>query len=401
MVKRLTHEFVEQEFSKAGYTLLSKYSRCDTRMDFICDKGHNHAITWDNFKAGKRCASCAGNVRLSHEFIKCEFEKVGYTLLSDSYLNNYSLLDFVCNKGHKHKITWREFNSGSRCAHCIGRIVTHEQVESEFARDGYTLLSGSYLNNRSLLDFMCPAGHRHRISWDAFKKGNRCGICSGLIVSHSKVQQAFDAANYTLHSTYKDCHTLLRFTCDKGHKHKISWSRFAQGRRCGICANNKKIENEVISKAFQDAGYTLLSEYVNHKWPLSFICDRGHHHRILWNKFSKGHRCTLCYGRTGGFDPSKPGILYYLKFVKNGMSFYKIGITNLSIEKRYARDPIPYKVLMEKTFIFGDMAKKEEKRILRKHKKYRYKGAPILINGNTELFTRDVLNLDTDSLRVG
>ena len=34
-----------------------------------------------------------------------------------------------------------------------------------------------------------------------------------------------------------------------------------------------------------------------------------------------------------------------------------------------------------------------EKEILRKYKQYRYKGNPLLVSGNTELFSVDIFNL--------
>ena len=40
-----------------------------------------------------------------------------------------------------------------------------------------------------------------------------------------------------------------------------------------------------------------------------------------------------------------------------------------------------------------DITNKRSKEILRKYKQYRYKGNPLLVSGNTELFSVDIFNL--------
>ena len=75
---------------------------------------------------------------------------------------------------------------------------------------------------------------------------------------------------------------------------------------------------------------------------------------------------------------------------------YKIGVTNNTIDQRFnLKDLSIIEVLNTSDYIVGEGAYTEEQRILREFKKYRYTGPKILAsNGNTELFTRDVLELD-------
>ena len=48
-MRKLTYEFVKEQFEKEGYTLLSeKYINCFTKLDYICPKGHKHSISWEN-----------------------------------------------------------------------------------------------------------------------------------------------------------------------------------------------------------------------------------------------------------------------------------------------------------------------------------------------------------------
>ena len=39
-------------------------------------------------------------------YIKEQFEKEGYTLLTTEYINNKQKLDYICPKGHKNTIRW-------------------------------------------------------------------------------------------------------------------------------------------------------------------------------------------------------------------------------------------------------------------------------------------------------
>ena len=64
MGKRLTYEFVKSNFEKEGYVLLSeKYVNNSTKLDCICPKGHHTTMTWGNWKYGYRCKYCAKNVK--------------------------------------------------------------------------------------------------------------------------------------------------------------------------------------------------------------------------------------------------------------------------------------------------------------------------------------------------
>ena len=177
--KKLTIEYVKEQFEKEGYTLLStKYINSSEKLESICDKGHKHSISWSKFKQGRRCGVCSGHIKLTYEFVKSEFEKCGYTLLSTKYINNSEKLDYICNRGHKHSISWNKFSRGRRCGVCFGsKKLTYEYVKSEFEKEGYTLLSKEYIGNTSKLDYICPNGHTRSITWHDFDAGKRCKLC--------------------------------------------------------------------------------------------------------------------------------------------------------------------------------------------------------------------------------
>ncbi|KKN59903.1 hypothetical protein LCGC14_0537280 [marine sediment metagenome] len=65
--------------------------------------------------------------KLTYEFIKSEFENENYQLLSDDYINARIKLDYICPKGHRHSITWNRFQSGRRCWYCANEKLSERQ----------------------------------------------------------------------------------------------------------------------------------------------------------------------------------------------------------------------------------------------------------------------------------
>jgi len=116
--------------------------------------------------------------KLTIEFVKKEFEKENYIFLTKEYKNNKQKLNYICPKGHEHFIIWAAWQQGVRCPYCAGLAKpTIEFVEKEFEKEGYILLTKEYKNARSKLNYICPNGHEHNISWDNWKKVARCPSC--------------------------------------------------------------------------------------------------------------------------------------------------------------------------------------------------------------------------------
>lgn len=108
-----------------------------------------------------------------------------------------------------------------------------------------------------------------------------------------------------------------------------------------------------------------------------------------------GHGCPAC--APGGFDPDLPAIVYYIRIDTLDGVFYKIGITNLSVRKRYpdSSDWARITILREWSYEVGAEAAAHEKRVLKEHLDSRYSGPRVLSRvGVTEVFNCDVLELD-------
>jgi hypothetical protein len=239
--KKITYELVRNSFEKEGYTLLSKeYINYMIKLNYICSKGHEHDSTWNNWQQGKRCPTCAGQTKPTVEQVRKSFEKEEYTLLSKEYKNAYTKLDYVCSKGHKHKIVWGNWQQGQRCPFCYGNIKpTIEQVKMSFEKENYILLSEKYVNSYTKLDYICPKGHQHSIKWNHWQQGQRCTVCVGNAkLTIEQVREELKKENYILVSDkYINGYTKLEYICSEKHKHSIRWDDWKQGIRCPTCAD--------------------------------------------------------------------------------------------------------------------------------------------------------------------
>ncbi len=110
---------------------------------------------------------------------------------------------------------------------------------------------------------------------------------------HEVVSEAFAEVGYELLGEYEHSKTPIKFRCDKGHEHTMSWWAFKQGHRCGACAS-KRVTTEEVKAAFSSIGCEMLGEYVNNSTPIKFRCDKGHEYQITWAKFRQGQRCGIC-----------------------------------------------------------------------------------------------------------
>lgn len=107
--------------------------------------------------------------------------------------------------------------------------------------------------------------------------------------------------------------------------------------------------------------------------------------------------CPNCARR--GYIPAKGGWLYYIKFhTDTDVVFFKIGITNGSVEKRISRlglnkNTIP-SIVWQMWFDDGHVPPLIERNILNKHKNMQLINAHNhMRNGFSETFSRDVLHL--------
>lgn len=172
---------------------------------------------------------------------------------------------------------------------------------------------------------------------------------------------------------------------------------------CGILVSSdarRLTTEQFITKARMVHGdrydYSLV-EYVTNRKKVKIICsDHGLFLQAPNDHIDQKSGCADC--AQTGFNPSKPGLLYYLAITTDdGGTRYKIGITNLSVEERFpAADLARIRVVKIWRFAVGSVAAERESEILNQFSGDRYYGPNLLVGaGNSELFTHDILGLDS------
>ena len=210
LIPQIDTKYIRKQFEKEGYQLLSpEYKNAFQKLNYICPKGHNHNITWRAWKQGQRCFHC--NIlkkRHTIEFIRSKFEKEEYQLLTTKYKNAFQKLEYICPKGHKHHITWVSWYNGNRCYFCSNHIKpTIEQIRKEFEEEGYQLLTDNYIRGAQKLKYICPKGHKHAITWNDWHHSKaRCYYCNES-KGEKRVAKFLDShnINYSSQKMYNDC----------------------------------------------------------------------------------------------------------------------------------------------------------------------------------------------------
>jgi hypothetical protein len=226
----------------------------------------------------------------------------------------------------------------------------YEYVKTYFEENSCILLSTEYKNQLQKLDYMCVCGNKSTISFNAFKRGQRCSKC-GAIKSHKnsrrtieEVRSIFKSEGCKLISTnYKNNKQMLDYICSCGTPHQIRLNDFLNGVRCKNCFKNtiskaKKLSYEFVKKEFEKRNCILLStEYNGSNEKLKFICECGNEGETTYNNFIHADvRCSECYKRK---FREKIGLSY--EYVKE--QFEKSGCKLLSTEYINSNTLLDYK----------------------------------------------------------
>ena len=406
MKRKISIEIVRSYAHNNGDTLVSEeYINSREKLTFKCPFNHVFLKSWAKYNSGQRCSVCSANNRgskrrLSQEYIVSEINKTGELFIEGEYLNGKSKLTLKCKKqGHLYTTIWNRFCYGSRCGICANNTrLELDEVRRRALLVGSELISTEYKNKYDKLHFRClKAGHEYWTSLDSISLGSRCGYCCrNKPLAYEYVQSEIEKCDYKLISkTYIDAQHKLEIECSKGHKYFVTWGHFSQGKRCPHCCHSAPVFHEDVVKYIESSGYALLKgTYKNNRTKMLLLCPEGHKYWCTWDTFSRGVRCSSC--TEYGFNPNKPGSLYYAKIQTEIGHLYKIGITNRTPYLRLKELSLPSTLLWHKPYLFGYMAYEEEQVILKKFAKYKidnpdFKG----IDGASEMFTEDVLMKDT------
>ena len=138
-------------------------------------------------------------------------------------------------------------------------------------------------------------------------------------------------------------------------------------------------------------GYFALPESFTVKEKVKIYCPKHGSWMVTPHSLKSGRGCHACSGQISSSQPAK---CYYARIEHySGRVFWKIGVTGKKRSSSLWKSN--YTILKEWKFKNGLKARKKEQRILKKYKEHLFNGDfEVLKQGNSELFTKDVLGLE-------
>lgn len=342
------------DYSKAVYVAAK------SMVTIICPE-HGDFEQWPaNHYIGHGCSECGGNKPLTLDRFIERAQKAHrgrYDYSRVELRNVESKVEIICPDHGSFLQRPASHLKGFGCGRC-GRIETAKKLSHprerflEDARrahgDRYDYSQAVYVNALSKVTIVCPDHGAFRQKPANHIRDIGCPVCGTESMAAKRVRTTED------------------FVCEARavHGDRYDYSRVAYR------SSHAKVEIVCAQHG------SFWTSPVNH---------------VRGNKAG----CPDC--AESGFKPGLPGLLYYLAVTTDdGDRLYKIGITNLSIIRRFpTQDLARIRIVKLWRFDVGLLAAAREAEILSQFARYRYCGPAILVGaGNTELFTHDVLGLD-------
>ena len=126
------------------------------------------------------CArSTSTSRRLTLEHLHMTAAKNGGRCLATTFENGSSRVDWECASGHRWTARVQSVQCGSWCPRCAQRALgTIDGMRALAVQKGGHCLSNEYDGHRSLVTFVCAAGHRFTTTGAAVKSGVWCVDCA-------------------------------------------------------------------------------------------------------------------------------------------------------------------------------------------------------------------------------
>lgn len=278
----------------------------------------------------------------------------------------------------------------------------------DFLRENGDLIrvSGDYLHYKSPVEATCTScNYGWSILPHHLKQGYKCPQCSprpSRFITTEKIQDLLnrDNRNIVITSTRTREATQVNCLCTVcNYEWLAKPDTLINGRKtgCPACAGKVRGSAKKLSDLFIKFGHNVqvVGEYINNYTPVECVCNEcGQFFYPSPSTVIYGSGCPNCAYRGG--TPKGPAYLYYIRIQDEGALYWKIGITTKSVVESRFPNQERSKITVLYKFLFNDglTARDAEKNILKMFRQYKLKDNKILLTGNSEIFTTDVLQLN-------
>jgi hypothetical protein len=387
------------------------------KVDWRCAIGHTWSAPVKNRANGSGCPVCSGaavwvgfnDLATVNPALAAQADGWDPTT---SKAHSSKKVDWKCEFGHTWGAVIANRSQGRGCPVCVGKTVLKgfndlATVNPALAAqaDGWdptTITAGSGIK----VVWKCEVGHRWTASVVDRTGGHGCPVCSGAAVwvgfndlatvNPALAAQAdgWDPTTITVGSSIK-----VVWKCEVGHRWTASAKTRNSGIGCPICSNQAVLVgfNDLATTnpelASQADGWDPTTITAGSSIKVGWKCEVGHRWTGPVARRTRGHGCPSC--ATTGFDPYKPGFLYFMGHFDSHM--FQIGITNFPDDRLGRHERSGWEVLELRGPMDGQLTQKLETDCLHALEKrgaiLGHKAGIDKFDGYSEAWTKKSLNV--------
>jgi hypothetical protein len=332
-----------------GWDPTTVVAKSGTRVKWKCSRGHSWMASPVNRSKGTGCPVCTNRIvqvgfnDLTTNNPELASEADGWDPTTVVAFSNKKV-SWKCSKSHRWIASVSSRSSGSGCPYCSGLYVipgvtdlatTSPELAAE--ADGWDPSSYSASSNKKV-GWRCMHGHQWKAMIGSRSRGRGCPICSGREVLKGfndlatlRPGIAAEADGWDPGNVSPQSHQKLDWKCVLGHRWKATVKNRFRSGGCPVCSNKKLLVgfNDLLTTnphlAAEAYGWDPKSVFANSDKKLTWRCSNSHIWKASANNRSQGKGCPSC--AEYGFNPSKPGWLYFI--VQHELKMLQIGITNV------------------------------------------------------------------------
>lgn len=323
-----------------------------------------------------------------------------YDYSESVYINKRSQIKIICPV---HGSFWQTAGThavGKGCRQCAdqAKSFTLEQflaLSRKIHGDRYDYSQAEYVNVSTKVKIVCPIHGVFLSRPEGHIRGNGCPSCAHDRLRKS--QAGFIADAIKIHGNtydyslveYLNFSKKVKIACKHHGVFEQTPRSHITGSGCPKCfGTTQKSLVQFIKEAQSVHGekYNYSeTNYTNTDVKVKIICPiHGVFRQTPYQHTKRGNGCPLC--STNGLDYNKQTYLYLLLFEKPIAKFWKVGITNLPIEKRFSDHRFIVRRFLWQ-FDDGWQAESLEKIVLKSFAGYALPPNPNLLKtGYTECF---------------
>jgi very-short-patch-repair endonuclease len=286
-----------------GWTFIryfkGKNGKNQPKFQFICDKGHEQKMKFENLRLGSNCKICEKEQSgIIHSSCNCEVKEIGF--------RNPNSSSWICDH-YNHGVLFPDSTLEWDYNNLLNNGITAYMIEPLSGRKFWFKCK------------FCKMPYDQQLSKRV--RGDRCPYCRGLKVCewnsvatlYPHLLEEWDSKNSFKLSDVPRCSTLIGLWFCNKHKENLEdetfrWSAVIYSRTnkdepsgCPKC-NKHNYDQEVggkeyfvkISNEIHKNKYEYLGEYVNDKTKIAILCkDHGIFHQTP-NGHKTGRGCKRC-----------------------------------------------------------------------------------------------------------